>query len=41
MQNKIAAAHVHLVSAPVEGGFADATRKVETLGFVIFRVDHR
>lgn len=38
MQNRIAAAHVHLVSAPVEGGFADATRKVETLGFVIVRI---
>ncbi len=38
MQHKIAAAHVHLVSAPVEGGFADATRKVETLGFVIVRI---
>ena len=38
MQHRIAAIHVHLVSAPVEGGFADATRKVESLGFVIVRV---
>jgi L-alanine-DL-glutamate epimerase-like enolase superfamily enzyme len=38
MQNGIAAIRVHLVSAPVEGGFADATRKVESLGFVIVRV---
>lgn len=38
MQHKIAAAQVHLVAAPVEAGFADATRKIETLGFVIVRI---
>ncbi|MFV0527449.1 MAG: mandelate racemase/muconate lactonizing enzyme family protein [Lachnospiraceae bacterium] len=29
---------VHLVSMPVTGGFADATRKVETIGYTIVRV---
>ncbi|HEX5328486.1 MAG TPA: mandelate racemase/muconate lactonizing enzyme family protein [Acetobacteraceae bacterium] len=38
MPRKIVAAQVHLVSAPVEGSLADATRKVETLGFVIVRI---
>ncbi|HEY6434023.1 MAG TPA: hypothetical protein VIZ17_18760, partial [Acetobacteraceae bacterium] len=38
MQNRIAAAHVHLVSARVGGGLADATRNVDSLGFVIVRL---
>lgn len=38
MNHKIRNVDVHLVSAPVKGGFADATRKVETIGFVIVRV---
>lgn len=29
---------VHLVSQPITAGFTDATRKVETIGFVIVRV---
>lgn len=36
--HRIADIRVHLVSAPVTGGFADATRKVETVGFVVVRV---
>ncbi len=39
MEHKIAAVTVHLVSAPVTGGFSDATRKVETIGFLIVRVE--
>jgi L-alanine-DL-glutamate epimerase-like enolase superfamily enzyme len=35
---KIAKVDVHLVSLPVPGGFADATRKVETIGYAIVRV---
>lgn len=35
MQHKISKVDVHLVSAPVAGGFTDATRKVETIGFLI------
>lgn len=33
---------VHLVSTPVTGGFADATRKVESIGYTIVRIttDH-
>jgi L-alanine-DL-glutamate epimerase-like enolase superfamily enzyme len=38
MHHKIKKVDVHLVSAPVTGGLADATRKVETIGFVIVRV---
>jgi len=38
MRHRIRKIDVHLVSAPVLGGFADATRKVETIGFVIVRV---
>ena len=35
MRHRVRKIDVHLVSAPVLGGFADATRKVETIGFVI------
>ncbi len=38
MRHRIRKIDVHLVSAPVLGGFADATRKVETIGFVIVRI---
>ena len=38
MRHKIAAVEVHLVSAPVAEGFADSTRKVETIGYTIVRV---
>jgi L-alanine-DL-glutamate epimerase-like enolase superfamily enzyme len=38
MHHKIKKVDVHLVSAPVTGGLADATREVETIGFVIVRV---
>lgn len=39
MQNsRIRDIKVHLVSRPVAGGFADATRKVETVGFTVVRV---
>jgi len=38
MQHKIAEVKVHLVSAPVAEGFADSTRKVETIGYTIVRV---
>jgi len=38
MKDKIAKVEVHLVSAPVTGGFADATRKVECIGYTIVRV---
>jgi L-alanine-DL-glutamate epimerase-like enolase superfamily enzyme len=34
----IADIKVHLVSAPVTGGFADATRTVETVGFTVVRI---
>lgn len=36
--HKIATVHVDLVSAPVPSGIADATRKVETVGFAIVRI---
>ena len=36
--HKISKIDVHLVSAPVKGGFADATRKVETVGYTIVRI---
>lgn len=36
--HRIAAVDVHLVSMPVTGSFADATRKVETLGYTIVRL---
>ena len=39
MQNsKIRDIKVHLVSKPISGGFADATRKVETVGFTLVRI---
>jgi len=38
MQHKIRKIDVHLVSYPITGGFADATRKVETIGFLLVRV---
>ena len=38
MQHKIRKIDVHLVSTPIVGGFADATRKVESVGYVIVRV---
>jgi L-alanine-DL-glutamate epimerase-like enolase superfamily enzyme len=36
--HKISSVEVHLVSEPVAGGFGDATRKVESIGFLIVRV---
>ncbi len=36
--HRIAKIDVHLVASPVPGGFADATRKVETIGFTVVRV---
>ncbi|SDX05993.1 L-alanine-DL-glutamate epimerase [Roseicitreum antarcticum] len=36
--HKIAKVDVHLVSTPVTGGLADATRKVECVGFTVVRV---
>lgn len=38
MNHKIRDVKVHLVSMPVQGGFSDATRKVETIGYTIVRV---
>ncbi|MEP7083235.1 MAG: mandelate racemase/muconate lactonizing enzyme family protein [Betaproteobacteria bacterium] len=38
MEHRIAAVKVHLVSEPVSDGFADATRKVESIGYLIVRV---
>jgi L-alanine-DL-glutamate epimerase-like enolase superfamily enzyme len=38
MQHRIADVHVHLVSAPVQAGFADSTRKVESVGYTVVRV---
>lgn len=38
MRDSIRDVVVHLVSAPVAGGFADATRKVETIGFALVRI---
>jgi L-alanine-DL-glutamate epimerase-like enolase superfamily enzyme len=38
MEHKIAKIDVHLVSYPITGGFADATRKVETIGYTIVRI---
>ncbi len=37
-KHSIADIKVHLVSAPVAGGFADATRKVEMVGYTIVRI---
>ncbi|WP_104805945.1 mandelate racemase/muconate lactonizing enzyme family protein [Blautia marasmi] len=37
-EHKIAKIEVHLVSSAVEGGFADATRKVEMIGYTVVRV---
>lgn len=36
--HKIAKIDVHLVSAPAPGDLADATRKVETVGFTVVRI---
>ncbi|QXT63722.1 mandelate racemase/muconate lactonizing enzyme family protein [Tessaracoccus palaemonis] len=38
MSDTIERVVVHLVSAPVPGGLADATRKVESIGFTIVRI---
>lgn len=38
MKHKIAKIDVHLVPYPITGGFADATRKVETIGFTLVRI---
>lgn len=38
MNHKIRQVDVHLVSTPVRAGLADATRKVETLGYTIVRI---
>ncbi len=38
MRQKIKDIKVHLVSMPVTGGFTDATRKVETVGYTIVRI---
>ncbi|MBI1244066.1 MAG: mandelate racemase/muconate lactonizing enzyme family protein [Alphaproteobacteria bacterium] len=38
MRHKIGKVDVHLVSYPITGGFADATRKVETIGFLLVRI---
>ncbi len=37
-QHSIKRVDVHLVASPVRAGFADATRKVETVGYTIVRV---
>lgn len=38
LQDKIAAVDVFLVETPVKGNFADSTRKVETIGFVVVQM---
>lgn len=38
MQHRIGKVVVHLVSLPVRGGFADATRKVESVGYTVVRI---
>lgn len=38
MEHRIARMDVHLVSSAVTGGFADSTRKVERIGFLLVRV---
>ena len=38
MAQKIGKVQVHLVASPVPAGYGDATRKVESVGFVIVRV---
>ncbi|KAA0970152.1 mandelate racemase/muconate lactonizing enzyme family protein [Aureimonas fodinaquatilis] len=38
MQHKIKKVDVHLVSTPITGGFADATRKVEMIGYTVVRI---
>jgi L-alanine-DL-glutamate epimerase-like enolase superfamily enzyme len=38
MLHKIADISVHLVSSPVATGFADSTRKVETIGYTVVRI---
>lgn len=37
MEHRIARMDVHLVSPAVTGGFADSTRKVERIGFLLVR----
>ena len=37
-RHKVRKIDVHLVASPVPGSFADSTRKVETIGFVVVRV---
>jgi L-alanine-DL-glutamate epimerase-like enolase superfamily enzyme len=37
-KHKISKINVHLVSAPIKAGFADATRKVEAVGYTIVRI---
>jgi len=38
MEHRVADVRVHLVSEPVTGGFADSTRKVESVGLLVVRV---
>lgn len=38
MKHLIKDVKVHLVSMPVKGGFADATRKVESIGYTIVKI---
>jgi L-alanine-DL-glutamate epimerase-like enolase superfamily enzyme len=38
IRHRIAAIDVHLVSVPVTAGFADSTRKVESVGYTVVRV---
>ena len=38
MKHRISRIDVHLVSSPLVGGLADATRKVESFGFCIVRI---
>ena len=41
MRQSIGKVDVHLVRAPVAAGYGDATRRVESVGFVIVRVTTR
>lgn len=38
MNHRIKEIKVHLVSQPIKGDFADATRKVETIGYTVVRI---
>ena len=38
MKNKIKKVDVYLVSTPITGGFTDATRKVELVGYTVVRI---